>query len=444
MTDSRMRFRLGRTFSAQIYSQVVTVACQLALVPLLLGVWGANRYGAWLVLTALPTFLTFSDFGFTFVAKNEMVLAVARGNRALALGVFQSIFGLLNIVAPIIGIAIMFAIFAFDPAFHLSIKGVDVGEVRWTLMAFGANVLLYQYFLLICAGIRADNRPATESIWGATARLSENLAYGIGAICTHDLALVAGLGLCSRIVFLVASYCALLRISPWLRLGLSAATRREIARLSHPAFAYMLVPIGQALLIQGPVVILGKFAGPLAVVIFSTSRTLTRLGTAVTNMFNNTFVAEYSAAAGRGDIKSFTKLQRIQLSISSLVIVCYVSGLFVLSSPAMRLFTHGRVNVVQPFFLIMTLSVAAEMLWTAQFTAISAVNRHKIVTYWLAGMSVAGLAIYYLVAGKTGIFAAALTIFLVHSAMIFVCAWASRRQRLIEDTQLSASAWSDA
>lgn len=434
MIDTTTRRRLGRTLLAQLYSQVVTIACQLALVPLLLGVWGAERYGAWLVLTAVPTFLTFSDFGFTFVAKNEMAIAVAAGNRRKALATFQSIFLLLNMIAPALLLMAVLAIFAVDLQKVLSITLISGSDLRWALLFLVANVLLYQYFLLVCAGIRAENRPATESMWAATSRLCESVLYGASAALTKDFAIIAGIGLLSRIVFLAAAYRSMRRMSPWLSLGRSAAAREEIGRLAHPAFAYMLVPIGQALLIQGPVVLIGKLMGPIPVVVFSTTRTLARVGTAVTNMFNNTLVAEYSATAGRGDSVRFRQLRRVQLTICLGLIAGYVIALLVFGPFAMRLFTHGKVELVNPLFHLILAAVALEMMWSAQFTPISAINLHKQVTYALALAAVIGIIVMYLIIPASGVVGAAAVVCAIHLAMVLVCAWmtgqVSRQERL--------------
>ena len=100
--DRATTVRLGRTVSAQAYGQLVTIAVQLALVPLLLHAWGTRVYGSWLLLSAIPFYLTFSDFGFTFIAKNELVMAVAAGRREAALRTFQSIFALLCIAMPVL------------------------------------------------------------------------------------------------------------------------------------------------------------------------------------------------------------------------------------------------------------------------------------------------------------------------------------------------------
>lgn len=60
----------------------------------------------------------------------------------------------------------------------------------------------------------------------------------------------------------------------------------------------MFATIGQVLLIQGPVVILGLIGTPLQVVVFSTSRTLARLGTSSANIFNYALTPEYSRLFG--------------------------------------------------------------------------------------------------------------------------------------------------
>jgi O-antigen/teichoic acid export membrane protein len=422
LVDTVTKRRLGRTLIAQLYGQAVIIVCQLALVPVLLWGWGTERYGSWLILTAVPTFLTFSDFGFTFVAKNEMVMAVAAHNRPLAQTVFQSILAMLCFIVPAMIAISAITLVEIDPSRSLSTAIISAFDARIVLFAFICNVLLYQFFLLICAGIRAENKPATETVLAATARLFESTAIGVAAVSGGGLTVAALAALFTRIIFLCVAYGWLRRVTPWLSLGFSMASRREIRRLAHPALAYMLVPMGQALLIQGPIIVLGALSGPLAVVIFSTTRTLTRLGTAATNMFNNTFVAEYSTLAGKTAFDSFHHLRTIQMRISLVLIVIYVITLTLVSRPIMNIFTHGKVAVLQPLFFVMTLAVAAEMFWSAQFTPLVAVNRHKAVTYSLAALSVIGFGLCYASVSMFGIIGASITLLLVHITIVGVCA----------------------
>jgi O-antigen/teichoic acid export membrane protein len=418
--DRAAAFRLGRTLSAQAYGQIVTIAVQLALVPLLLHAWGTQVYGSWLLLSAIPFYLTFSDFGFTFVAKNEMVMAVAAGRRDAALRTFQSIFALLCVAVPLLMLAGAAAVFAVDPAGLLSVA-VSVATARVTLLLLIANVLLYQIYLLVCAGIRAENRPASEAMWAATARLGEGLAVAGAALGGGGMVAAGGAMVASRVMFLIAGYRWLRRLSHWLRLGFAHAEQAELTRLRTPALAYMAMPIAQAMLIQGPVLVVGGALGATAVVIFSTSRTLARLGTAAINMINNSVVSEYSALAGAGDRGGFGRLSRLQAAITAVVTLGYVIVVLAAAPTLLRLLTHDAVRVVQPFFLLVTIGVAAEMLWSALFTPTVAVNRHRATTLAFVAVAAAALGLCHVLVRSSGLNGAAIALLAAHGAMIPLC-----------------------
>ncbi|HET8612493.1 MAG TPA: teichoic acid transporter, partial [Sphingomonas sp.] len=387
--------RLGRVFTAQVFNQIATILVQIGLVPALLHAWGTQQYGIWLLLSAVPTYLTFSDFGFTFVAKNEMVMQVAQRDHEAALRTYHSIFALLCGVAPIVlGIATAL-IWGVDFAHLLKIPPAELGEARGVLTLLIVNVIIYQFFLMLSAGVRCENRAATESTWVAASRLGEGLAIGVTALAGGSLLLAALSAVVIRTLFCSAVYRWLRRASPWLYLGWSRATRAEVRRLFHPALGYMFTPVSQALLIQGPVLLLGAISGPVTVVLYATSRTLTRLGTAGANMLNNTLITEYSAMAGRSHHSGFRRLFRLHMLASVAAVLAYSVLLVLLGRPLMHLFTHGKVPVIEPFFAVMVAAVAAEMLWTALFTPISAINGHVRVTHWLLGLSMAGIGLCY-------------------------------------------------
>lgn len=91
-TSVRRRIVYGR--GANAFGQLVTIIVQLVGVPILLHAWGVQLYGEWLILFAIPAYLSMTDLGFTQCAANDMTARVARGDRAGALAVFQSLAGL--------------------------------------------------------------------------------------------------------------------------------------------------------------------------------------------------------------------------------------------------------------------------------------------------------------------------------------------------------------
>src|SRR5205823_6843927 len=95
--------RIAKGFGANAYDQVVTVIIQIVGVPILLHAWGAQLYGEWLILFAIPAYLSMTDLGFSQSAGNDMTARVARGDRNGALGVFQSL-NLLILVVTVVGL----------------------------------------------------------------------------------------------------------------------------------------------------------------------------------------------------------------------------------------------------------------------------------------------------------------------------------------------------
>ena len=426
MAQSYSIRRLGSTMGAQAYSQLVTVGVQLASVPLLIAFWGADRYGGWLVLAAIPIYLTLSDFGFTFIAKNEMVMQAVSGRHEGMLRTYHSVFALLSLVGvalvAVLGIAIWLAplesIFTLGP--------ITQSQARLVLSLLMVNVVATQFFLLYCAGVRAAGRPAAEVTWGATGKLLEAVAIVVGASLSSNVVVAAAGSLAARLVCMACLAFWLNRIAPALPLSYRQADRSEIRRLFSPSISYMMVSLSNAVMIQGPVIILGMLATPVAVVTFSTTRTLTRMGTSAANLINFSFSPEYSRLWGGQNWNGFLRLEKLHLIIGATGIVVYALGLALFGGWIMQLWTHGVVPAEQPFFGLMIAAVAAEMAWAALFTPIAAINRHMKVSNLFGALSIVAIIACYMLAMVGGISAVGAAIVVVHVIMlVYIIVWAN-------------------
>src|ERR1700690_1814075 len=97
--NSSLRRRLIHGFCATALGPVVTAIIQLGSVPVLLHVWGAAKYGDWLLLSAVPSYLTLSDLGFGDASGSDMSMRVAADDRQGALQTFQSSWVLVTAVS---------------------------------------------------------------------------------------------------------------------------------------------------------------------------------------------------------------------------------------------------------------------------------------------------------------------------------------------------------
>ncbi len=426
MTSTLSLKRLGRTMGAQTYSQLVTIGVQLASVPLLIAFWGTARYGGWLVLAAIPTYLTLSDFGFTFIAKNEMVMRIVTGHRDKALITYHSVFALLTAVALILIPLLGLTIFLTPIADIFSLGPVTQSEGRIVLFLLVLNVIATQFFLLLCAGVRTAGRPAAEVMWAATAKLLESIAIVLAAAFSSEVATAAICALCARLACMTMLTIWLSRVAPQLPLSFARASRKEIQRLFAPSLSYMLVSLSHALMIQGPVVVLGMVANTTAVVVFSTTRTMTRMGTSAANLINFSFSPEYSRLWGAQDWRGFRRLERIHLVVGAVGIALYFAGLTLLGGWLMHLWTHGVVTVTEPFFGLVMAAVVAEMIWGALFTPMAAINRHMSSSHLYGVLSVIGIVVCYPLAAWGGMNAAGAMLVCVHGLMVvYMVLWAN-------------------
>ena len=72
-----LRQRLMRGFGATALNPIATAIIQLGSVPILLHAWGATKYGDWLLLSAIPSYLTLSDLGLGAASGSDMSMRVA-------------------------------------------------------------------------------------------------------------------------------------------------------------------------------------------------------------------------------------------------------------------------------------------------------------------------------------------------------------------------------
>lgn len=412
---------LVTTFGAQLYNQFVTVGIQLATIPLLLHSWGAERYGVWLLLSAVPTYLTFADFGFTMAAKNVMTIKVVRGDKSGALVTYQSIFMLLNLSVASVLVVLSIGLSSITLGNIFVLGPIHERAAKSILLLLAVNVLLTQYLLLLASGLRCVGRPTEEVVWGASARLVEGVATVLIAILGGDLVAAAFAIVVNRFFFLVAVWFRLRKLERWLALGTSHSSFGEARDLLHPSLSFMLVSIGQALTIQGPILILGAIGTPVQVVVFSTARTLARLGTSVVNMMNFASTPEYSRLYGIGDFEQFGRLARAHLWLTIALSVGYFAILRLTGETVISAWSGGSIMIDETFLTVLLIAVAGEMIWSAELIPLVSVNRHVAVSRAFAVLSVLALTLSYIAIWYSGSLASmTVPLAALHSIMIYL------------------------
>lgn len=400
--DNNIVQRLLKGFGANLYGQAVVIAIQLSGVPILLYYWHAQLYGEWLILFAIPSYLSMTDLGFSQSAGNEMTARVARGDRTGALTVFQSLAALvfLSELAGLLLVAGAVALLPLGSWMHFA--GLSTPDVRWVLGLLAAEVLIKQTDGINHAGFRAAGEYGLHvSIYYSTLLAQHASIWLLAALGRGPVAAAAVL-LIIRTLITPAVALLLVRRHRWLQIGFVQARRSQLRALLGPALANTSLPLAQALNIQGMVLVVGATLGPVAVVTFSTLRTLTRLALQLVLTVSNAAEPELAAAFGSGNRTFLATLYQHAVRAGLWLALAAALALMVTGSWILEVWTHGKVSMDSALFHWLLISAVASGLWYGSLTLLKAANRHLHAAVVFAAAAAAAVLLAAFLLGITG------------------------------------------
>jgi len=415
--DSQIRRRLTLGFVSNLIGKLGSSFIQLVQVPVFLHFWSVPLYGEWLIVNSIPTYLSFSNLGFGSVASNDMTMSVAGGNREQALIVFQSTWWLIVLLCGACGVLLAVAIYLFPVAHALRLSIISAQDVKWIIFYLGCAVLLGQVEQLLQAAYTCTGRYAYGNLIKNCISLA---AFGatIMAVALHQGARVTAL------VFAAANMGGTVLLArmvrrdvPWIKFGWEHASFSEIRRLAGPAIAFMGFPVGNALNIQGSLLAVGFALGPVDVVIFGTSRTISRVALQIVQMVNMTFWPELSSASGAGDWPLVRALHRRACQMALAIALMIVTTIIASGPWLLNHWTGGHVVSDRPLLSILLLVVVFNALWSTSSTLVVAMNRHqKLSLYYICGTSVT-IVVTYIAAVRIGLYGAAASLLISELVM---------------------------
>ena len=386
LTTVRKRFLHG--FAASSLGPAVTIVAQIVSVPIFLHAWGAKVYGEWLILSAIPTYIAFSDMGFGNVAANDMTMRVAAGDRPGALATFQSSWLLITACSLAAGAAFVAGARLLPLTRWLNLGAMGAGRAAMVLSLLSLYALLSLQADLITSAFRCQGSYALGMLLKNLLRLAETLTVSVLVACARPPVTAAAAYLAVRGCGTLGMAFLMQRRVPWLSYGFRHARWQSARNLLRPAVAYMAFPAGNALSLQGMVLVIGAVLGPLAVVTFSTMRTLTRFGFQIMESVKNSVWPELSAAYGMRDWALARRLHRVACQASLWSSLLTVSILFFFGQPILALWTHGRVAADPSAFRWLLLVIAANSFWYTSSVVTVASNQHeRVAACYLLGTS---------------------------------------------------------
>ncbi|MGC9292329.1 MAG: lipopolysaccharide biosynthesis protein [Acidobacteriaceae bacterium] len=382
--DSPIKRRLFLGFLSGWVGKFASTIIQLVQVPVFLHYWSVPLYGEWMIISSLPTYLSFSSFGFGSAAGNEMTMMVSRGDREGALRTFQSSWWLMTLLGCVAVFLLGVGLYFFTIADKLKLSAMSETDTKWVLFYLGVSVLLGQLEQLLQAAYRSVGRYPYGSFIKSVMSLA---AFA----CMIVPVVLGGGARVTALVFAVANIagtlllCVLVRRDiPWIEYGWRFANVGEIKRLFGPAIAFLGFPIGNALNLPGTLLAVGYALGPTDVVVFGTARTVSRVALQMVHMVSGTFGPEMSSAFGAQNFELTRTLHRRACQMALLVAVVMVLTMMTFGPWFLHHWTGGHVPPSRGLLSVLLLVVVVNTLWATSSTLLAAINQHqRLAAYYV-------------------------------------------------------------
>jgi O-antigen/teichoic acid export membrane protein len=371
-----VRKRIFAALAANVFGQLVTTGSQFLLTPLYFAQWGAAMYGEWLILSSIPAYLTMADLGIGSAAGNEMTMRAGAADHVGAQQTFRGalwVAGLASLVVGLIGVG------AAALAWKANIPHtphIDATMAAQILLVLSAAVAVSFFGGVVSAGFRCCGRNALGITLSNLSRLAEALVTAALLWANQSPLVLCASAFGIKLTMLLGQWVYLRVVCPWLFTPYSPADRTLVKRLIKPSLGFLAFPMGNALALQGPILVLGALFGGAPVAVFSAMRTLSRLPLQITNAFNSSVWPEMSRAYGAADMNALRQLHRRSWAATVFLILLTGSGMALLGPWIAHLWL-SKSNVFNgPIFYTLIIVTMVSAIWNSNSVVLAATNSH--------------------------------------------------------------------
>lgn len=413
--------RIVAAFGAHSFGQAINIFIQLASLPLFLSKWDTATYGIWLLLSAMPSYLSMADGGLVTAAANKLSMAYAQNQIEVANRVFQSTLCFILATCSLVWVAVFVAIF------YIEIPGVSETDRKIALLCLATSVLVAQFNGLAETIFRAEGRHAQGIMMGNISRLLEWTGLITGLFLFGTLTGVAATGLLLRLIGLTTIYIASTKVGSNINWGFSLASRKEVRELIRPALSFMAFPLSNALSIQGITILVGHMFGPVAVTIFNTYRTISRIALQVTGTLGNSLWAEFSRLYATGGAAAVLPVYQRASLLGGVAALLVSLALIVIAPYLLSVWSRNAIAFDFALMMLMLSYAAVGGLWNVARTLLMAINNHSNLSKLAVAAALLSIGICHTLGHLFNLNGVAAGILVIEIGMALICITSAHR-----------------
>ena len=348
--------RIKKTLMAVFFGRGLMAFRQILLVPLMLSHWGASYFGAWLIVSSIPSFLAMSNPGLGTSAAGRIANRSGDGNL---------VGNRITLVTASVMIAAVFGLVTAGLGVWCLIRGTETsvmeheGLVVFMLMATLFVRMLAQPFHGCWVSIgRASTSLQLSNVYFVVDLVVCALVPMLGG--RAELMTAVGLGWSA--LWLVSYLILTMRVQPGL-LKPTAPTLEEARFLLGRGIGHQMGPLWQAMLFQGSILIAAHLFGSVGSALWGALRVVNRAGNQALELVSQSVGPEFQINRAKDDLASNRKLHAKAVLVSVLISTSMATGLMVAGSYLFTRWTHGTFEVPPIVWYVMPAGLVPFSLW---------------------------------------------------------------------------------
>jgi len=372
----KVKRRVLEGMGANSFGMAITIVIQLVSLPLFLNFWNLETYGKWLILSAIPSYLSMADLGMVTAASNKMTIAMGKNNLFEANQIFQSAQAFMTIICGAL------ALLVIPTVLFTSLLWIENTDQRIALAAMSFGVLITLFGGVSECAFRALGRYAFGTMLGNYVRLGEWLGCILGLILMGSFASVAFGGLIMRLLGSIVGIILVSKSTHVLCWGFRFAKLAEVKSMIKPAISFMVFPLANALSFQGITIFVGAMFGPVLLALFSTYRTIARVAVQSTAIFSHVLWPEFSRLFGQSDKEAIKTLYVRTSLLGALQAVFLSSALYFTSPWLLKNWTHNEIHFESSLMLLMLVYATISGIWHVPRILLMSTNQHVKLSFY--------------------------------------------------------------
>ncbi len=394
MNEKALR-RLVKNYSANTINQILSMANRILLVPLFIYAWGIERYGQWIIITSLVSYLSITEFGVGQYVINKLNQLYVK-DRLDEYSEYINSGLILFLIVPISIFIIIIAIGEFNILNFPQLSNIKKEEEKLIIYLLALYFLMqipqgyltgvYSTFKKYYVGVMLNNL----SLFLQILLISVALYMKLGVIEVAIAQTIPVLLTMLLTLYMLRKYYPELNIA-----NLSKANFITLRKIIKPSSFYLKLQVAQMVNVQGIIIIIGMVIGEKAVVIFTTIRTVANILKQFLGLVFYPLMPDITRLEAANDYRLLKELVNFLLRLILISSVIYISILYYYGSHIYMRWLSGNVSYDQILMLLICVQVIINIISSLYGNILTATNKHEIYSVYMLIVSIILVALVY-------------------------------------------------